>query len=142
MIQKQVCLKYGFEPLQIPYPEGYRGRRSNSENQDAEFHLSSRPRFLYTDEIELAEAYVKKLPYSQQVTYTGAVLHDSDPLLEATTHEAIDKIESTNGMPSSRNISGSGQRNLADRISIVRERGYLGNGSQAIAPAVETEAEA
>lgn len=130
---KQVRLKHVREPLQVPYPDGYMGARSNPENDDQEIHISAAPRFLSLQEIEIVESYVSKLPYPQQIVYTGACLVGDDPLLdEKTTHEDIDKIETSQGMSSSRYVQGGGERDLRSRVYILRERGFMGNGNQAL----------
>jgi len=132
-VRKQVRLKYGRAPVQVPYPADFKGERSNPDNDDNEVHISSVARYLSLDEIALVEAYVQKLPYAQQLVYTGATLVGEDPLLSPdTTHDELDKIESTHGMPSSRTVPG-GERDLRSRVLIIRERGFLGNGRQVLA---------
>lgn len=131
MLQAQVALRTRREPLQIPYPSDFRGQKTGDED-DSEFYLSTEPRFLSLDEIKIAEAFVLRLPYPQGVVRTGAVLVDpDDPLLNAAPEE-LDKVESENGLSSSKYSNDGTLRSPQERVLLIRERGYLGNGKLAL----------
>lgn len=124
----EVNLRHPKEPLQISYPRDFMGQKSGRE-ADAEFHISCEPRFLTPEEIEVAEAFIKKLPYTQALDRTGAVLVGDDSLLEKD-HDYLDDIEKAQSLPNTRFVSGTSERATAERVFIIRERGYFGNGSK------------
>jgi hypothetical protein len=133
MIQKQVRLKNNREPLQIPYPSDFKGEKSGSE-EDAEFYLSVEPRCLTPEEIDLAKAFVEKLPYPQSLELTGLYLTDPYDALLESDHETLDILEKQNGMLSTRQIPQGGERQLRERVYIIRERGFSGNYTKTLAP--------
>lgn len=124
---KQACLKRGLEPLQIPYPKNYEGQKSGSPS-DREFHLSTQPRFLTEDEINIAQSFIAKLPYKQSLVLTGCVMVGKDPLFEKN-HTQLDAIEKSVGLPNTRYSSAGGERSVVERVLILREHGYEGHGS-------------
>jgi hypothetical protein len=123
---KQVSLQKGVEPLQIPYPKDYKGEKSGKPS-DGEFHLSSQPRFLTEGEINLADKFIKKLPYRQALNLTGCVMVGNDPLF-TKSHNELDEIERNIGLPNTRYASSGGQRQVTERVLILREHGYEGSG--------------
>lgn len=130
--QIQCFLQFAREPLQIPYPQEWQGEKSNSEEE--EIFISTEPRWLTQDEKDLVQAFVAKLPYRQELATTGATLVGNDPLLNAT-HEQLDKIERENGLLSTNPAPGGGKRAIRERVYIIRENGYSGNGNKALAGA-------
>lgn len=133
MTLKQVQLKFGRESLTIPYPQGFRGRKSGSP-QDDEFMLSMMPRTLTDDEIALAEKFISTLTYKQQLAYTDCVfLEPGDPLL-TMTHEELDRLEEDNGLDNTSASPGGGQRSILERVLLIRHAGYEEQGRKAIAP--------
>jgi hypothetical protein len=111
------------EHLQVPVPESYRGERR--DNEDPSIHITTQPAYFTEGEIELVEAYVLKLPYSQSVTRTGAVLVGNDPLLTASAQQ-LDEIEKTAGVGSSKILDDGTDRPLLDRALMLRENGFSG----------------
>lgn len=131
VLQKQVSLKNGREPLQVPYPANWQGEKSG-EPDDLELYISTVPRFITTDEVPLVEAFLKKLTYPQSLVYTGCVRIDpDDPLLNFSAEE-LDRVEKEQNLPSTSNAPGGGQRQLIARVLMIREAGYEGNGNRAI----------
>jgi hypothetical protein len=129
-MKKQVRLKNATETLQIPYPKGFEGEKSGSE-EDAEFHLSIEPRFLTVSEIEVAQEFIKRLPYPQSIVMTGCVLIEPDDPLLMKSHNEIDLIEKSNGMSNTRRVN-NGERSVLERVLILRERGFLGSNSKVL----------
>jgi hypothetical protein len=133
-IRKQVHLQFAKESLQIPYPKGFSGLKTPAGEDDnpAEFHLTCQPRWLTPDEIAVAEAFIKRLTYHQVLVLTGAVLIDpEDPLLNAD-HSTIDAVEKEYGLPNSRYAAPGAERQLRERVLILRERGCLASGNKAL----------
>lgn len=124
----EAALRHPKEPLQISYPRNFMGQKSGRE-ADAEFHVSCEPRFLTPDEIEVAQTFIEKLPYTQALDKTGAVLIGDDSLLEKD-HDYLDDIEKAQSLSNTRFVSGTSERTVAERVLIIRERGYFGNGSK------------
>lgn len=117
---QQAYLQHGREPLFVPYPEGFSGKKSGTP-EDLDFFITSQPRFLTNDEIAIAQAFLKTLFYRQQLILTGAVLLDTeDPLLTAS-HDEFDEIENRLGLPNSKYGRG-GIRQPRERAYIIRER--------------------
>lgn len=114
------------EPLQIPYPRNFSGEKSGSPD-DKEFHLSCQPRYLTEDEVAIAEAFVTRLLYPQTVSRTGAVQIGDDPLLEKD-QEYLDEVEKNAQLENTRQSPSGGDRSVFERVLIIRERGYRGNG--------------
>lgn len=128
---KQVKLRIRKEPLQIPYPEGWTGQKSTHPEEE-EILINNEPRWLTGDEIGLVQEFIATLPYSQFLDETGAVLIDQDdPLLDASQDE-IDKAYAAAGLPNNRTLPGGGERSARERVLILRESGYVGNGNQAL----------
>lgn len=133
-IKKEVKLRVPREPLQIPYPKGFTGDKSNHPD-DADFHLSTEPRYLTLDEIVVASGYAAKLPYPQSVLETGALLTDEEDELLAWSHSGLDELERNAGLRSTRYVINSGgcQRAVRERVYTIREQGYYGSGQKALA---------
>lgn len=129
-LQKQIYLSIG-PTRQVPYPSDYQGEKSGDED-DENFSLSTQPRFLTTDELELAEAYVQSIPDAQRLLYTGAVLVDpEDPLLEAS-HEDLKKVIEQEKLNIPIEVSG-GTLPVQAIVLAIREAGYAGTGKRALA---------
>lgn len=129
-LAKEVRLKMSGH-LFIRYPENYKGDRS-PENQDDEFYLSDKPRYLTRGELALAEKEVSKI--KQHLIFTGAVLLDSaDPLLNLS-HDQLDAIERDNSFPGTRKSPAGGTRSIYERVLILRERGYESNAAKMLNP--------
>lgn len=126
-MQKQSYLKNGSESLQIPYPPDFKGAKS-LDIEDTEIHINSIPRMLTEDEIPLVEGYLKTLPYSQSLIFTGAVFLDpTDPLI-GMDNDGIDRLEAEELLPSTKYSQGGGLRQPLERVLILRESGYQGVG--------------
>jgi len=134
-LQKQCHLKFGKEPIQVSYPPGFAGAKSDDSDEEEEFFLSKEPRFLTADEVELAIAFCKKLPYPQELALTGAVLVSGDDHLWDKNHEELDEIEATQGLPSSRAADGS-EVELRQRVYQIREAlpNHILDGLKVLAP--------
>jgi hypothetical protein len=129
-LQKQVYLSIG-PCRQIAYPPDFEGEKSGDED-DENFSVSTQPRFLTSDEVELAEAYINSIPDAQRLQYTGAVLVDpEDSLLKASVEELRRVIEQEKlNLP----VEASGGTLPVQAIVLsIREAGYAGNGKRAIA---------
>jgi hypothetical protein len=126
----EAALRTPKEPLQIPYPRNFNGEKSGRET-DAEFHISCEPRYLTREELEIAEQFCQKLPYSQAVVKTGAVMIGDDVLLDKD-HDYLDEIEKAQSLPSTRYLDGTSERSVPERVLIIREWGYFGNGSKVL----------
>ncbi|MGB3203665.1 MAG: hypothetical protein WBB28_01615 [Crinalium sp.] len=128
----EASLKHNRPTLFVPYPADYAGEKSGDES-DESFSLSVRPRYLTEDEIHLAEALCKKLPYPQIVMTSGAVLlSEGDPLLEAD-QDYLDELELSLGVANTRSV-GNGTRATVERVLLIREAGYKGNGHKLLLP--------
>lgn len=133
-MQKQVALRFQREPLQISYPRGFQGAKSTHPEEE-EFFLSTEPRFLTLDEIQVAQEFIRRLSYRQELTFTGAILVDpNDPLLNASP-EQINRIEAEAHLPSTEMAPGGGRRSVRERVYILRERGFLSNGNKVLSAA-------
>lgn len=130
-MKEQVHLRVPGESLQIPYPSNYKGPKSGHPS-DTEFFLGLTPRFLTTEEVAVAEAYIGALPYRQSLSKTGAKLIDANDPLLTCSHEDLDEAEAAAHLPNSRNMPGGGERATRERVLLIRERGYQGNGKLAI----------
>jgi hypothetical protein len=128
---KQAMLRIRKEPLQIPYPSDWTGQKSSGPEEE-EVIISTEPRWLTEDEIPLVEAFIKTLPYSQFLDLTGAVLIDPNDSLLNASHDDLDRADAAAGFPNTRYLPGGGQRSVQERVLILRERGYVGNGSTAL----------
>jgi len=129
-LQKQVYLSIG--PVrQVDYPSDFEGEKSGDED-DENFSISTQPRFLTSDEIELAEAYIKSIPDAQRLQFTGAVIVDpEDPLLNASVEDLKKIIEQEKlNIPVEAN---GGTLPPQAIVLAIREAGYEGNGKRAIA---------
>lgn len=130
-LKRQVYLTLSKEPLQINYPAGFKGAKS-VDIDDPGFHISTHPRFLTDDEIEIAQSYILKLPYRQILGFTGCVLiSPNDPLLQFD-QARLDKLEQDNKLPNSRYAATGGERSLKERVLLIRENGYTGTGSKSL----------
>jgi len=128
---KQGHLALPREPLQINYPVGFSGQKSDPDRE--QIFVSTGITFYSADEVEIIQNFIKKLPYPQRFALTGCLLlADNDPLLKAT-HEVLDRIEAQLSFPTSREVVGGGLRSTYERVLIIREEGYYGNGSTEIA---------
>jgi hypothetical protein len=138
MILKQVQLQNSREPLQIPYPPDFKGEKyAEQDSEEQEFYLSSEPRFLTKDEIEVAQEYLKTIWYSPKLSFTGCVMIDpEDPLLDFN-HDQLDRIEKEQNLPSSRKHPTGGTRQMFERVLLIRERGYEGTGFKSLPAGVK-----
>lgn len=127
---KQAALKYSREPLQIAYPSDYVGEKS-IPNED-EIFISTQPRMLTIDEIELIENFLTKLPYTQSLYFTGLVLIDPGDSLLKASHDDLDLVEKNAQLSNTRLAPGGGTRSVMERVLLIREAGYYGNGKIAI----------
>ncbi len=128
---KQVQLRSNLEPLQIPYPPDFEGEKSG-EPEDEEFFLDTVPRFLTSDECAVAKTYIQQLHYPQELIYTGCTLIDSDdPLLEFS-QEQLDELEKTAQLASTSEAPGGGRLTVQQRVLLIREGGYEGDGKKAL----------
>lgn len=125
-MNRAAFLRNGREPLQIHVPEDFAGKRSSDEE---EIYLCTHPIVLTDDEIQLAREFCEKLLYPQQVV-TGAVFIDEDDLLINATHERLNQVEKEAGLPNTEFASKGGQRSTFERVLLIREIGYEGNGSK------------
>jgi hypothetical protein len=123
------------EPLQIPYPAGFGGAKSGHAD-DETLLISHEPRWLTEAEVDIVEAFLKKLPYRQALEMDGAVLIDGDDPLLAASQDDLDQAEASAQLPNTRYLPGGGQRSTRERVLILRERGYGGNGNIAISAGV------
>lgn len=129
----QAHLLLSGESLQIPYPKGFNPRsKIAAERSDPEFHLTTTPRWLSPDEIELAEKFIDDLPYQQKLVKTGAVLIDANDPLLTKTHDELDGVERQLQLGNTRRGPTGSPRNIRERVILIRERNYLGNGSLAL----------
>lgn len=123
-MQVEASLKSPRETLQIPYPQKFNpGDKTHID--DREIIAGYEPRYYTEPELAVVEAYLPRLPYSQSLIRTGAILIGDDILLTATDAD-LDLIEVTAGLPSSRQIDSNCPRSLRERVLIVRELGYRG----------------
>lgn len=128
-LQKQVYLSIG-PTRQVAYPPNFEGEKSGDED-DENFSLSTQPRFLTSDEVELAKAYIQSIPDSQRLLFTGAVLVDpEDPLLNAS-HEDLKRVIEQEKLNLPTEVSG-GTLPVQAIVLAIREAGYEGNGKRAI----------
>jgi hypothetical protein len=136
----QAHLRFGREPLQIPYPEDFEGDKydgGNTDFDDAEIYISTEPRFFTPDEIEVVQEYLKTLLYSQELIETGCIMIDEDdPLLEFD-HDQLDALEQDQSLPQTRKPIGGGTRQLFERVLLIREYGYRGTGFKGLPGAKE-----
>jgi len=139
-MQIQVKLQRSGEPLQIPFPNDWGGERSG-EPDDTTLLINQGPRWLTNDEVLLVEQYIAKLPYRQSLEKTGAILIDPDDVLLSVSHDDLDTAEAAAELPNTRYLLGGGVRSIAERVLIVRERGYRGGALRAIAADVNPDAE-
>jgi hypothetical protein len=126
--------------LQIPYPNGYEGAKSMGEG-DAEFYISTLPRWLTPGELELANQFVSKLPYPQSVKRMGPVLIDQDDPLLSCDHDALDQAEISAQAPNTRNAPGGGTRSIYERVLLLRETGYMGGANKVLPFNTQEQAE-
>jgi len=131
---KQAALKNPREPLQVPYPQDFKGIRSSNNPDDTSIFISTEPRFLSDDEIVVVQEYVKGLSYDQSLVLTGCVIIDPDDPLLKCTHQQLDEIEAKNYLPSTSKIPGKGGKpSVQQRVLLIRERGFMGTGVPSLA---------
>lgn len=128
-MQRQASLAKAAEPLQIKYPRNFTGQKSDPDA--TEILISTRMGLYTIDEIRVIEVYLSTLPYAQKLSF-GTVLIDQDDLLLNANHDQIDQTEQSIGYPNSRTAPGGGERSLRERVLILRENGYYGNGGVAL----------
>lgn len=124
--------KRRLEPLQIPYPADFPRSKKSNDPDDQTLCVGMQPRWFTEEEAELVEQFCKGLQYTQSLQLTGAKLIDSgDHLLQATQDE-LDQVERNASLPNTRRVRGGTERTVRERVLIIRERGYRGNGAKAI----------
>ena len=123
-MQVEASLQSPRENLQIPYPPNFNSG-DKTHKDDREIIAGFEPRYYTEPELAVIEAYLPKLPYSQSLIRTGAVLIGNDSLL-AASHDDLDRIEVHAGLVGSRHLNGNGERSLRERVLIARELGYRG----------------
>jgi len=129
-LQKQAYLSVG-PSRQVSYPPDYEGEKSGDED-DESFSISTQPRFLTSDELKLAEAYVSSIPDAQRLLYTGAVLVDPEDSLLNASLDDLKKIINRENLKIPVEADG-GTLPVQAVVLAIREAGYQGNGKQAIA---------
>lgn len=130
---RQTALARPVEPLQIPYPKGFKGDRRHPELSE-EIFISSEFADLTLDEIKVVEDFLKKLPYSQSLIFGAdlGVLQEDDPLLNMTSDQ-LDKLEQREGFAPSRISPNGGERTIFERVVQIRVDGnYDGNGMRSL----------
>ena len=125
--------------IMVDYPKDFKGQKSEENIREKAFFLSSEPRWLTTDEIELAVQYLMKynkgqFGKSQSLVYTSAVLIDPDDLLLKANHLELNQIEIANGLKNSQYSLAGGQRSIYERVLIIREQGCLANAANYLNP--------
>jgi hypothetical protein len=130
----EASLKERMEAIQVPVPEGFAGQRVNPD--DESIHVSRTPCYYTPDEIDLIEAFLGRLKYSQSLRLTGSRKIGLDSLLAATQQD-LDRIEANNSLVSTKYTTDGSERPLLDRILIIRESGYQGQFVPVAAPVVE-----
>lgn len=134
-MQKQAALRFGKETLEIPYPLGFKGKKS-LDPQDNEIYINSAYRWLTEDEIPLVQAKIAGIGYRQELKFSGAILiDDDDPLLSLTADE-LDAIETNEQLQSTKYAKDGGLRQVRDRVLILRELGYQGVGRKQLGAGV------
>lgn len=129
-MKRQVRLLNPVEPLQIPYPENFQGEKTDVDEE--EFFLTTMPRKLSDEEIDLAKEYIDRLPYRQSLVYTGAVFLDESDSLLNKSHDQLDEIERRNHLSNTRYSPRGGSRSILQRVVKIRQTGYEGNGAYAL----------
>ena len=122
---KQVKLSSPIENLEIYVPPSFAGKRSKG----GDIYIGMQPIFLTPDEIEFVENYIDQLPYDQSLIYTGYITVDSEDPLFSYTSAQLDELERDNGLPSTRDLPGGGQRSLYERVLLIRESGFVSGDS-------------
>jgi hypothetical protein len=133
MARREVTLKKGREPLQIPVPKTFEGQRSSDDDTIFVYPITP-PVTLTMDEIAVVAAFVETLPYAQGLVFGATMLDADDPLMDAD-HDRLDEVESAAGLPNSRQVAGSGQRSERERLLIIRESGHFGSDQPVLASA-------
>lgn len=130
---RQTALSRPVEPLQIPYPKGFKGERRHPELSE-EIFISTEMADLTLDEIEVVKKFLKTLPYDQSLVFGTdlGVLQEDDPLLKMTPAQ-LDKVERQEGFAPTRISPNGGERTVLERVIILRvDGGYDGNGSPSL----------
>jgi len=126
---RQTALARPVEPLQIPYPKGFKGERRHPELSE-EIFITTEMTDLTLDEIAVVEKFLEKLPYDQSLIFGTdlGVLQEDDPLLKMTPAQ-LDKLERQEGFQPTRISPNGGERTILERVIILRvDGGYDGNG--------------
>lgn len=127
---RQTALSRPVEPLQIPYPKGFKGERRHPELSE-EIFISTEMTDLTLDEIKVVEDFLKKLPYPQSLIFGTdlGVLQEDDPLLKMTPGQ-LDNLERQENLTPSRISPNGGERTVFERVIQIRvDGGYDGNGN-------------
>ena len=132
---RQTALSHSVEPLQIPYPKGFKGERRHPELSE-EIFISTEMTELTLDEIQVVKKFLEKLPYSQSLRFGTdlGVLQEDDPLLKLTA-EQLDRLEAQENFTPSRVSPNGGERTIFERVLQIRvDGGYDGNGRLSLPP--------
>jgi hypothetical protein len=132
---RQTALSRPGEPLQIPYPKGFKGERRDPELSE-EIFISTEMTDLTLDEIQVVKKFLEGLPYPQSLIFGTDlnVLQKNDPLLGLTA-EQLDRLELQENFPPSRISPNGGERTIFERVLQIRvDGGYEGNGSLSLPP--------
>lgn len=112
--------------ISVVYPPGFQGYRTIDREDGDRFMIGPHPVILSDDEIKLVEAQFASMPNPPNLVFTSNVLVGDDPLYKAS-HEQLDRIEAENGYPSSRKDPKGRDRNIQNRVLILRcDRQYSG----------------
>lgn len=126
---QQAALAKAVEPLQIVVPPDFMGDRMNPDA--SQLYVSTEYQIYTTDELDLIQTYLDKLPYPQALTLGAFFIAEDDPLLESS-HDHLDEIEAREAFPGTRKAPGGGERSTRERVLILREKGYRGTGAKAL----------
>jgi hypothetical protein len=127
-----VGLKYGHEPLQVHVPENFEGLRSS---EDDELYVEVQMKAFTLDELALIQSAIDSLSYPQALVKGAVIVDEDDPLISAD-HQFLDALELREGLRNSRMCSGGGERSIYERVLIIRESGFAGNGNAELPEAV------
>jgi hypothetical protein len=129
----EVKLQKNREPLAIPYPADWGGKKSG-EYDDETLLICTQPRWVTPEEATMIDLFLIGLPYKQALARTGAVaIATNDPLLNKS-HDDLDAIERHLSLAKTRTIRSGGTRSVRERVLLIRERGYFGDGNSALEP--------
>lgn len=126
MPRQEAALTHAVEPLQIPVPRKFEGTLTNPDATELYVNSEFQPYTL--DEIGIIRTFLeKKVSYTQSLKL-GAYLVDGDDALFSKTHDELDALESQEKRGNTRTAIGGGERQTRERVLILREFGYSGNG--------------